>query len=59
VSPRFIFGQRKGAEVIEYQVVEILTGEGSQMFNYFFTLVLAWGVFSFGVGMLFKIINRS
>ena len=44
---------------MEVYTLQILTGDGTEMFNYFFTLVIVMGWFAFSVGLLFKIINRS
>lgn len=42
-------------------VIQMLQGvDGSEMaFNYFFTLMMLFGLLSFGVGLLVKMINRS
>jgi len=32
---------------------------GAEAFNYFFTLVLMFGMFSWGIGMLASIISKS
>lgn len=45
--------------MIEYAIIDIMQGDGADAFNYFFTVVCAFGLFAFGIGLLFKIINRS
>lgn len=45
--------------MLEFNVLEIMTGDGTEIFNYFFTLVMVFGWVAFGIGLLFKIINRS
>jgi flagellar biogenesis protein FliO len=32
---------------------------GADYFNYFFTLIVVFGLFSFGINLLVKIISRS
>jgi hypothetical protein len=47
---------------ITINVIQILNPEdypGAEYFNWFFTLVVVWGMFCFGVKILVDIINRS
>ena len=45
--------------MLEFNVMQVMTGDGTEVFNYFFTLVCVMGWLAFGFGVLFKIINRS
>ena len=45
--------------MVEFSVLQVLTGPGAEMFNYFFTIIMASGWICFGIGMLFKIMGRS
>ena len=42
-----------------FNIMQVMVGEGSEVFNYFFTAVSACGLVAFGVGMLVKVISRS
>ena len=45
--------------VTTFNIIQLLPGADYQAFNYFFTLIMVWGLFSWGVGLLCKIISRS
>jgi len=44
---------------VTFNIMQVMSGDGSEYFNYFFTLVSAFGLFSFGIGCLVKIVSRS
>jgi len=44
---------------MEFLILEIITGDEAYLFNYFFTLLSAFGFFTFLVVCLVKIISRS
>ena len=44
---------------MEFYVMQILSGDGSEYFNYFFTLTMVMGGIGFGAGLLVNILSRS
>jgi len=52
-----MFDFNQAINVIE--ILDPLTVDGAAYFNWFFTLVVIWGMFCFGVNLLVRIIARS
>lgn len=48
-----------GISINTIQIIDPASYPGAEYFNWFFTLVLVWGFFCFGVKILCDIINRS
>lgn len=40
-------------------VLQVMSGPGSEAFNYYFTIVVFWGIVTFFFSMLFKLASRS
>jgi len=45
--------------VMTFQVLEVMQGEGFEIFNFFFTIMCVFGLMSFTITMLVKIVTRS
>lgn len=45
--------------VTTFNPIILMTGDGSDVFNWFFTIIMVWGLFCWGVGLLCKIVSRS
>lgn len=48
-----------GITVNVVEILDPLNVPGAEYFNYFFTLVLLFGMLSFGINILVRIISRS
>lgn len=44
---------------VTINILSVMQGEGSTVFNYFFTMVIAFGFMAWGFGCLCNIISRS
>jgi len=45
--------------VVEFEILEVLVGDDFAAFNYFFTLVSIFGIFSLLIGLLVKMLTRT
>jgi hypothetical protein len=45
--------------VTTFNIIQFMSGEGAEYFNYFFTLMVVCGLLFWGIGLLLKIISRS
>jgi hypothetical protein len=48
-----------GQTINVLQILDPLTYPGAEYFNWFFTLVLIFGLVSFGIKMLIRVLTRS
>lgn len=48
-----------GLSINTLQILDPSAYPGAEYFNWFFTLVLVWGLFCFGIKILCDLINRS
>jgi len=48
-----------GISINVVQILDPAAVDGAEYFNYFFTLILVFGMFCFGINLLVKIISRS
>ena len=44
---------------ITVNVIPIMSGEGSEYFNYFFTIMIVFGLICFGFKILIRLVSRS
>jgi len=45
--------------VVEFTAASFMQGDGSDVFNFFFTVVMAVGLIGWGIGLLCQIISKS
>lgn len=48
-----------GVTISVIQILDPSAVDGAEYFNYFFTLVLVFGMVCFGINLLVKIVSRS
>ena len=48
-----------GSGNVTFEILDVMQGTGSAVFNYFFTQMMVFGIIALMLGMLFKVLNRS